>query len=149
LTGASLLLRRQSLEEVGVLDEGFFMYWEDADLCFRLRNAGWRLAVACNSHVWHKKFASSGKNKTQFDWLLWKSTVRFCEIHAPFAFIPTVVVTLRMLAKRVFQLEWMRAAELGRRIAVHSRDGSDGSRESEGSAAASINQHGVLGVKKR
>ena len=54
LTGASLLLSRPALQAVGMLDEGFFMYWEDADFCFRLRRAGLQLAVAGRSIVWHK-----------------------------------------------------------------------------------------------
>ena len=43
LTGASVLLRRPMLESVGLLDEGFFLYWEDSDICFRMRAVGWRL----------------------------------------------------------------------------------------------------------
>ncbi len=53
LTGACLLLRRTALESVGGLDERFFLYAEDVDLCLRLRQAGWRLryvpeATACH-----------------------------------------------------------------------------------------------------
>jgi N-acetylglucosaminyl-diphospho-decaprenol L-rhamnosyltransferase len=39
---AALLLRREALDEVGVFDEGFFIYSEETDLCRRLRAAGWR-----------------------------------------------------------------------------------------------------------
>ena len=39
---AALLVRREALDEVGVFDEGFFIYSEETDLCRRLRNAGWR-----------------------------------------------------------------------------------------------------------
>jgi GT2 family glycosyltransferase len=45
LDGSALLLRADALREVGLLDESFFMYCEEADLCLRLRRAGWRLAV--------------------------------------------------------------------------------------------------------
>ncbi len=66
LTGASLLLRRSVLESVGLLDEGYFLYWEDADYCFRIRRAGWRLAVAGNSTVWHEEGAH--RTKTARTW---------------------------------------------------------------------------------
>ena len=55
LTGASMLIRKVALEDVGLFDEQFFMYWEDVDLSFRLRQAGWKLAVAPASKVWHRQ----------------------------------------------------------------------------------------------
>ena len=39
---AALLVRREALDEVGIFDEGIFIYSEETDLCRRLRNAGWR-----------------------------------------------------------------------------------------------------------
>lgn len=53
LTGASLLLRVAALREIGGFDERFFFYLEDTDLSLRLRRAGWKLAVASDSHVRH------------------------------------------------------------------------------------------------
>jgi GT2 family glycosyltransferase len=43
VSGACILLRRSALEQVGLLDESFFMYFEDNDLCLRLRRKGWRV----------------------------------------------------------------------------------------------------------
>jgi N-acetylglucosaminyl-diphospho-decaprenol L-rhamnosyltransferase len=43
VSGACLLLRRVALEQAGLLDEQFFMYFEDIDLCLRLRQAGWQV----------------------------------------------------------------------------------------------------------
>lgn len=42
-TAACVMLRKQAFEQVGGFDEGFFLYFEDVDLCLRLRRAGWRL----------------------------------------------------------------------------------------------------------
>lgn len=59
LSAASLLLRT----ETGVLfDERYFLYWEDADLTRRLRQAGWEWAVASDAEVFHKGSATTGKN---------------------------------------------------------------------------------------
>ena len=54
ITGASMLLRRGLLEDAGLLDEIFFFYMEDTDLCFRAKQRSWRIAVAEESVVYHK-----------------------------------------------------------------------------------------------
>jgi len=61
VTGASCLLRASTLREIGLFDERFFLYWEDADLCLRLRRAGWQLAVAENARVLHQGSATTGR----------------------------------------------------------------------------------------
>lgn len=53
LTAACALVRRSAFEAVGGFDEGFFLYFEDADLCLRLRQAGWRLDVEPAAEVVH------------------------------------------------------------------------------------------------
>lgn len=53
LQGACLLLRRQALDQVGLLDERFFMYSEEVDLCHRLRKAGWSISWLPQSVVLH------------------------------------------------------------------------------------------------
>jgi GT2 family glycosyltransferase len=42
VSGACMCVRRQAFDAVSGLDEGFFLYWEDADFCRRLKHAGWR-----------------------------------------------------------------------------------------------------------
>lgn len=137
VTGASLMLRKQSIEQVGLFDEAFFMYWEDVDLCFRLRKAGWKLAVARDSQVWHKESASVDTKRIAFDRYLWTSTVHFCDRHAPLSLIPKVVATARMVAKRILRFQWMRAARLCRTVAVHSRNGAPKLIEIDGRGAMS------------
>ena len=53
LTGACLLVRRAAWEQVGLLDEGFFLYYEDLDWCRRMRCAGWRLYRVPDARVIH------------------------------------------------------------------------------------------------
>src|SRR5690606_6487447 len=52
-TGAALLLRRAALDEVGLLDERFWMHMEEIDLCWRLWRHGWRVRVEPSSVVYH------------------------------------------------------------------------------------------------
>lgn len=58
-TGACLLFRRAALNQVGVYDDAFFMYGEDLDLCFRLKEAGWKVMYWPASVVVHYKGRSS------------------------------------------------------------------------------------------
>ncbi|MEQ1546242.1 glycosyltransferase, partial [Methyloglobulus sp.] len=60
VSGASMLLRRQMLEQIGLLDEGFFTYFEDVDLCKRAQLKGWQAWYVPESQVVHLEGASSG-----------------------------------------------------------------------------------------
>jgi len=60
LTGAAILFRRQALERVGLLDEGYRMYAEDADWAFRARRQGYRLLVVPQARMWHHVSAAAG-----------------------------------------------------------------------------------------
>ncbi|MDX9976262.1 MAG: glycosyltransferase family 2 protein [FCB group bacterium] len=53
LSGACLLIRGEVLRGVGLLDEGFFFFFEDADYSRRVRQAGWKLAVASGAPLFH------------------------------------------------------------------------------------------------
>lgn len=59
VVGAFMLLRREVLEHVGLLDESFWMYGEDLDLCWRAKAAGWRTRYVPSVRVLHLKGESS------------------------------------------------------------------------------------------
>ena len=59
-TAACALVRLTAFREVGGFDERFFLYFEDTDLCLRLRRAGWRLAQERAAHVVHVSAGSGG-----------------------------------------------------------------------------------------
>jgi N-acetylglucosaminyl-diphospho-decaprenol L-rhamnosyltransferase len=59
VSGAAMLARRDALDRVGGLDERFFMYWEDADLCRRLRDNGFEIRYAPGARVVHVAGQSS------------------------------------------------------------------------------------------
>ena len=52
-TGAAVMFRQSALDEVGLLDEQFFMHMEEIDLCWRLRRAGYRICANPQSIVFH------------------------------------------------------------------------------------------------
>lgn len=62
-SGAASLYRVTALQEVGLLDEAFFAYYEDVDLSFRLQIAGWKIAYVPESKVFHKIGMTSSRIK--------------------------------------------------------------------------------------
>ena len=60
VNGACMLIRRSALDRVGLFDEGFWMYMEDLDLCYRLRQAGWLTWYEPSATVIHVKAGTSG-----------------------------------------------------------------------------------------
>ena len=60
--GAFFMIRREALRQVGLLDEKFFMYGEDIDLAFRIKQAGWQIMYTPITKITHLKGAS-GINK--------------------------------------------------------------------------------------
>ena len=60
VSGACLLVRREALEQVGLLDEGFFMYYEEVDLCRRAKLVGWEVWHVPQAQVVHLEGAASG-----------------------------------------------------------------------------------------
>jgi hypothetical protein len=61
VNGAFMLIRRRALDEVGAFDEGFWMYMEDLDLCYRFAEAGWPVWYEPSVTVMHVKHGSSGR----------------------------------------------------------------------------------------
>ena len=59
VVGACLLVRRQAFEQVGGLDEGFFMYSEELDWCWRIKAAGWEIVYLPTASIIHHEGKSS------------------------------------------------------------------------------------------
>ena len=60
VAGASMMIRREVFESIGLLDENYFMYFEEVDFCLRAHRAGWACWYVPQSHVVHFVGQSSG-----------------------------------------------------------------------------------------
>jgi GT2 family glycosyltransferase len=81
LIGACMMFRRQALEKVGELDRSFFLYYEDADWCYRARKLGWKviyLPMLSATHLYQRE-SKQGMNK-QLVWHI-MSLMRFYRKH--------------------------------------------------------------------
>ena len=52
--GCAIMVRRDVFEQLGMLDERFFYYWEETELCLRTRRGGWRILFVPAAKLWHK-----------------------------------------------------------------------------------------------
>ncbi|MGQ9491970.1 MAG: glycosyltransferase family 2 protein, partial [Anaerolineae bacterium] len=75
--GACLLLRREALDRVGPLDDSYFMYTEEVDLCYRLAAAGWTLWYVPAAVVTHYGEGSSKQVREEMYVQLYRSKVQF------------------------------------------------------------------------
>lgn len=65
LAGASMMIRREVLEDIGLFDETFFLYFEETDLCLRANKAGWPTDYVRASEVTHIGSVSTGMKTWQ------------------------------------------------------------------------------------
>jgi GT2 family glycosyltransferase len=80
VVGAYMQVRREAIEACGLLDETFFMYGEDLDWAFRIKNAGWKVVYHPQVVVRHVKRAASRKSKkAQFEF--WRAMLIFYQKH--------------------------------------------------------------------
>ncbi|MBM4467019.1 MAG: glycosyltransferase family 2 protein, partial [Chloroflexi bacterium] len=81
VTGACLLARRKTVEEVGLLDEGFFMYSEELDWCRRAKERGWKVVYLPTARVIHHGAQSSEQVKSFQHIQFQRSKIRYFRKH--------------------------------------------------------------------
>ena len=82
VTGAAMMIRKEVLAEVGLLDDGYFLYFDEVDFCFRAGRAGWPAYYVPNSVVTHLQAQATGitddrKDKRQYPDYWFDSRRRF------------------------------------------------------------------------
>ena len=77
VSGALMVVRRSATEQVGLLDENYFLHCDDLDWCMRFRRAGWRILFVPDAEAVHYKGACSQKCQMRVLWHKHKGMVRF------------------------------------------------------------------------
>lgn len=103
----AVLIRREVFESVGLLDEEFFLYYEDMDYCRRARSGGWRIRLCPDARVLHDVSASSGgRNSPMERYWMAQSSGRYFRKHGrgprmlliiPFRMASAIKMTARLL----------------------------------------------------
>ena len=81
LTGAFMFMRKEALDRIGLLDETFFMYGEDIDLCYRIKQGGWKIIYYGKSKITHLKGASSKKQKSKLIYEFYRAMYIYYKKH--------------------------------------------------------------------
>ena len=81
LSGAFMLLRKAALDQVGLLDEDYFMYGEDIDLSYRLTRGGWKNHYFPGTRIIHYKGESTKRTSVNYVFVFYRAMVIFAEKH--------------------------------------------------------------------
>ena len=98
LIGACLLLRKEVLEQVGFLDEDYFMYSEEVDLCYRIQRAGWRLFWVPLAEVVHFGGQSTQQAPTEMFLNLYHGKIKYFRKHNGWSAAQVYKLILRVAA---------------------------------------------------
>jgi len=81
LLGACLMVRREVLDQVGLLDESFFMFLEETDWCYRIKENGWRIFWTPEGEIVHYGQQSVSRDPARFIPMLYRNYCRFARKH--------------------------------------------------------------------
>jgi GT2 family glycosyltransferase len=106
MSGAYMFLRHSTIKETGTLDETFFMYGEDIDLCYRIKKAGWKIIYYGESKITHLKGASSKKQKSKLIYEFYRAMYIYYKKHHAdeSSFIVNIVVYLGIAVLCILKL---------------------------------------------
>lgn len=107
ISGAFMVIRKDVIDQVGMFDERFFMYGEDLDLCYRIKEAGWRIVYNPEiGNVIHYKGASSKKRKFKTLFNFYEAMFLFYNKHYIKKYNPlvTVLVYIAIIIQFIIKL---------------------------------------------
>ena len=110
--GAAMMVRRETVEQVGLLDEEYRIYCEEIDWCWRMRRAGWRALCVPTARVVHHAGRSTGQVPVSSFVNLWTSRARlYARHHGPVTrFLARILVRAGMQRRmRGATPEWQEA----------------------------------------
>ncbi len=111
------------LAETGLLDERFFMYFEDAELSLRAHKAGWHTTVAAHTAVLHREGASDTPHSTAKDATVTASGLRLIALHGTSPRLGSIAFVTRRILRRMVAGRFRLALGVAQ-VALRSRFGS-------------------------
>jgi GT2 family glycosyltransferase len=129
LTFASAMIPRAVVERVGVLYEGYFMYWDDSDYALRLTRAGYGMVVAEDTAILHKEGGSSAPKSPLIDRYAVAAGMHFLRRFSPVPLVSMAIFVGVKFTSRLVKGRWKNAravlaavADYGRQRGVNYRE---------------------------
>ena len=113
-------------DQLGGLDEGAFLYFEDADFCLRAQAAGWGLAVAAGTAILHREGASASPSSPRTVRLVTAAGLHFLGRHAPVAWLAGTMYVLSRVAKRLLRADLRGVGAVLAGVLARRRGGRNG-----------------------
>jgi N-acetylglucosaminyl-diphospho-decaprenol L-rhamnosyltransferase len=98
VSGACMMIRKSILQQVGLLDEGFFFFSEEIDLCYRARKVGWRIFYLPSAVVMHIEGGSTGLNAERM-LNLYRGKLRYFRKHYGSSMKNKLLITMFIITK--------------------------------------------------
>ena len=108
ISGSFMMLRKEVYEKVGGLDEQFFMYGEDLDLCYRIQKVGYKVYYVHNTQIIHYKGESTKRSSFDETKIFYDAMNLFVKKHLSSSFLVEIILRLAITFRKSF-------AFLGRR----------------------------------
>ena len=129
VSGACMMVRRETISAAGTLDGDYFLHFEDLDWCLRINAAGWRIVFVPEAVVEHTQGVCGEKTPFRVEFHKHKSLIRFLQKHFaqfyPSSFMALVAVLVMVrFAVLVPRLAWRRISGRGRLGLVAARERS-------------------------
>jgi GT2 family glycosyltransferase len=81
ISGCAIMVRRETIEQVGMLDERFFYYWEELEWCYRAKKAGFSIMHVPKARLWHKGVQRNYQPSASVTYYNMRNRLLFLNIH--------------------------------------------------------------------
>ena len=121
LSGSCMMVRREAMDQVGLLDEAYFFYGEDLDWCFRMREAGWKIFYVPQTEIIHFKGESSRAEQMRFRYRFYEAMAIFVRKHMQqrYRFFPLWLLHVAIVLYGLLSM----GANLARKLSLPIADG--------------------------
>lgn len=106
VTGCSMLIKKEVIEKIGLLDDDFFAYFEDSIYCLKAQKAGYHCVCDPRSIVYHKEQGSTGHKSKIYTYLMSRNRILYVNKYTPlfYRFYFLFFISLKLLAVQIFFL---------------------------------------------